>query len=216
MYCPACGALNDSSLLCMTCGRELSSPAPAPKRPEPETPAETPPATDAPAPTPAAAPIEHACPVHPELPVGGTCSRCGKFVCIRCAPRLAEGDSLCSDCAGRQMQSSDSEGIGGWLVLPAIGLVLTSLAGGFIVVLGLFSGAFEEVAIGALLGATGLFASYNFFTRKRHAPLIMVGFYVLGIVVNVAQARGYTSIIWSVLWIFYFLTSERVKRTFVK
>jgi hypothetical protein len=88
----------------MQCGTTLSErkPMPAPELAKEEVPApavETPPGPEAP-PAPAPAP-EHPCPAHAEMPVAGTCPRCGKFVCARCASRALDGDLMCSDCIAR-------------------------------------------------------------------------------------------------------------------
>ncbi len=220
MYCPSCGSLNDGTLLCMTCGRELGD---EPKRAPRAEPAIEPstvgvtgePVQQAAPPAPAPA-LEHPCPVHPELPVGGTCSRCGKFVCIRCAPKLAEGSSLCTDCIARQPAASDAEGIGGWLVLPAITVVLTPLAGVVMAFGALVAGEFLALLLGGLLAGYGGFTAFNFFSRTRQAPLLMIGFYSLSIIANLLMNQAPASAGWGVVWIIYFLRSERVKRTFVR
>src|SRR4051812_32915 len=42
------------------------------------------------------------CPMHPDMPSGGTCTRCGRFVCIRCVPDLATvGKPVCPECVER-------------------------------------------------------------------------------------------------------------------
>jgi hypothetical protein len=208
VYCPSCGALNDSSVLCSTCGRELAEPAPRKPLVEREL---------VPEPVPAPAPvIEHPCPVHAEMPVGGTCSRCGKFVCIRCAPQLAAGDARCEECRAREQTASDSEGIGGWLILPAITVVLTPLAMTVVAAMAIANGRILVTLLSGLMAGFGAVAAFNFFLRKRQAPLFMIAFYAMGLIVNVAMTRRLWSAGWSLIWIAYFLLSPRVKRTFVK
>ena len=90
MFCEACGSrMEEGSLICSTCNTLVREPRSAPiaeqvpNRPAPE--------------------LELAgpkCAEHPGMPLAGACPRCGKPVCIRCAPGAARDVFTCTDCAG--------------------------------------------------------------------------------------------------------------------
>ena len=134
------------------------------------------------------------------------------------------------------------ENIGGWLVLPAIGLVLgvvVSVIGIFIslaVAAGLpsqYQGVFAlNLLADAGLTAFLIYAAILFFGKRRNAPAVMITLMIANVVVNglllaidigadaepFAMACGRTmvgGIISGAIWIPYFRVSERVKRTFV-
>jgi hypothetical protein len=148
------------------------------------------------------------------MPVAGTCPRCGKFVCARCAPRALDNDLMCSDCVARA-QPEGGEGIGGWLILPAIGVVITPLAGGFGLVSLLSVAPFQAVLSGGL-GVYGLICAVSFFQRKRSTPMLMIGLYIANAVVGLSMGNAVRGVGLAAIWIAYFLKSERVKRTFVR
>ncbi len=83
--------MEEGALLCTSCGAEVREvrPSPAAYR-EPAPPAEL------------HAPVEvnpgPRCLAHPTMPVVGACPRCGKDVCIRCAPEAMNDDFTCPDC----------------------------------------------------------------------------------------------------------------------
>jgi hypothetical protein len=148
------------------------------------------------------------------MPVAGTCPRCGKFVCARCAPRALDNDLMCTDCVARTTPEG-GEGIGGWLILPAIGVVLTPIAGLAGMVAALSTAPFQACLSGGL-GIYGLICAVTFFQRKRNAPMLMIGLYIANAVVGMSMGSGIRSVGLATVWIAYFLRSERVKRTFVR
>ena len=88
MSCEYCGALMEhGSVMCMACGAErrdapVRSREPV-RRPEVEVQAMGP-----------------TCEAHPGLPLVGSCPRCGKSVCFRCAPGAVTDAFTCNDCIG--------------------------------------------------------------------------------------------------------------------
>lgn len=127
MLCPRCTSLVDASAgFCPSCLNELPNEPVAPRSeprlapaPEPEL---------APAPVPATFearfPGQQECGVHPGYPVAATCQRCGKFICVRCAPELSTAEQAsCADCTDRAAQGGGLP-LGGWLILVAISVAL--------------------------------------------------------------------------------------------
>jgi hypothetical protein len=136
-------------------------------------------------------------------------------------------------------------GIGGWLILPAIGLILAPI-GQALIVLGAFAlahqqstapaaaAAFQKFAIiNAIYGVYILIAAFMFFGKKRIAPAMMICAYLAGILLcfmssvlagpisSTATNSGSDgaalgrSVIVALIWIPYFSMSKRVKNTFV-
>ena len=132
--------------------------------------------------------------------------------------------------------------IGGWLILPAIGLIVTPLlqAAGIILVLCMLGSgilaraaggtAYVGMAIVLSLGliALDLCAAVAFFAKKRHAPKWMIALLCVGLlnipmeiwgnmVFDTTDVKGIVRPIAAAsIWIPYFLMSERVKATFVR
>jgi hypothetical protein len=134
-------------------------------------------------------------------------------------------------------------GIRGWLVLPAIGLVLGPIVGVVSLVVGF--ALYSDVAVagwGGLFAAEmvvelGLlifmiYAASRFFSKKRNAPMVIIALLVTGLAANgllllVELGVGaedfaeettrmlVRSIISAAIWIPYFRVSKRVKATFV-
>lgn len=136
-------------------------------------------------------------------------------------------------------------GIGGWLILPAIGLILGVLAN--LVMLGInaaFIGgaggyrrpsddsmAGYEMLTSLAMTAFIIVVAVKFFGRKASAPRLMIALYtvglgrvVLGVLVDQAIMNEISpqriqavvvSLIACSIWIPYFLKSRRVKATFV-
>ena len=140
---------------------------------------------------------------------------------------------------------SDVAGIGGWLILPAIGMILGPLIQALATVgLWLLSGlpAAQRIAgslkiLAFISGAFLLYRLYTavlFFSKKRSAPAAVIGVYIGGILFDVAGGAMFQSgnakssasstpwvspwpwTIGTAVWILYFLRSERVRATFVR
>jgi Protein of unknown function (DUF2569) len=134
-------------------------------------------------------------------------------------------------------------GIGGWLVLPAIGFVLGPIIG--IVMLVVAVGLYGDVADAGLGGLYALellvdvgllafliYAATRFFGKMRNAPptiiaLLIAGLVSSGVLIIIELSAGaepfaiesgkqlVRSIIAAGIWIPYFKVSKRVKATFV-
>lgn len=120
------------------------------------------------------------------------------------------------------------QGLGGWLILPIIGLFISILVilydlstilstyemGGYIAFLCLLDVVWLSLAIISLV---------IIFRKKSSAPQWVIGFYITSIIlatfVAIISGDYYSQlpgqIIASIIWISYFLKSERVKNTFV-
>jgi hypothetical protein len=134
------------------------------------------------------------------------------------------------------------EPIGGWLVLPAIGLILSPIlsVGGIVMNLVMFDRlpsryegvAAMEIVVGLGLTVFMIVAAVRFFAKKRNTPGTMIALMATALVANGillllgigsgggemagAMALGFVrSLIASAIWIPYFNVSQRVKRTFV-
>jgi hypothetical protein len=134
-------------------------------------------------------------------------------------------------------------GIGGWLVLPAIGFVLGPIisAGALLIELTLFSNV-ELAGYGALyvlgllvqagLWLFSIYSAMRFFGEKRNAPSSCIALMIAGLVSSgallvidaLAGAEPFVienakqmafGIITAAIWIPYFKVSKRVKLTFV-
>lgn len=134
-------------------------------------------------------------------------------------------------------------GIGGWLVLPAIGFVLGPIIGvvSLIVALGLFSDVADagyggiyalELVVQVGLLAFLIYAAILFFGKKSNAPstiitLMIVSLIASGVLLVIEIGAGaetfaiesgkqlVRSAIGAAIWIPYFRVSKRVNATFV-
>ena len=135
-------------------------------------------------------------------------------------------------------------GIGGWLVLPAVGLALGPVLGiaGVILAIGRYTdvnaaghGAVFILELGVLLGFLlyQVYVATRFFGKKRNAPSAIIALLVVSLGINVllllleretgaensariAVGRIIRDAVGAALWIPYFKVSGRVKATFVK
>lgn len=190
-------------------------------------------------------PPAHPCPRHAEWPVRATCVRCGRFFCARC---LREAELLrvpesgqCPDCEAR---APVAQGIGGWLVLPALHVLLAPFIQGYWILQDVQAlratdpRFYPPIVIELLFGlgyvALVLTAAVAFFQKKRRTVRLMIAFYSmqflsgflsLGLEAWVASLSGRPAqstgvefprtLISAAVWLAYFLNSKRVKATFV-
>ncbi len=197
------------------------------------------------------------CPEHPDYPAAGACERCGKFFCIRCVPDALERTSArCPACRDRE-KTDGPRGIGGWLILPAIGLVLLPVRLVKVLLADLLpafapetidaltnpsSPAYHplyvpmvlfEVVVNCALLVFALFVLVRFFQKKRSVPRLMIVLYTVTLVIplvdaGLVAAAGLPGVDWGTqvretgrslvvvwIWVPYFLTSKRVRNTFV-
>ena len=186
---------------------------------------------------------EHPCPKHAAWPVRAPCDRCGTFYCTQCLhdAGLALDTRRCASCE----QKPTAQGIGGWLIFPSVGLIITPLSLAFLIFQGvqaltsnLKAGVATPISIELLMNLAllgfGLYVAVAFFQKRRRAVGLMVGFYAAGLVVLALDTviaswvgsivgkddtdfdpSSMRSVATSIVWIAYFLQSKRVKATFV-
>lgn len=234
--CPQCGLVNwATSAECKRCARPLDGAAPF---------------------SPSYASASGGAYAHDTGPFTAqyTCPVCRRpslaGFCRYCQPGQAAGAFDADEPAAPQYPS-----IGGWLILPAVGLVLSPLVLLFQIfrllsvqgtpewdarttpgtaqyVEGLAGFATVEIFMNGLLLAFVLYVAYNFFSKKKKTPALMITFLVLSLVVAVVDASISASLLGDAagdkafvglgrqvvpkaIWLLYFLRSKRVKGTFV-
>ena len=119
----------------------------------------------------------------------------------------------------RKMKEKKLEGIGGWLILPIIGFSITIL----LQLLDLMDSflyynledVFVYMAGNLLVIAFSSVALIMIFKKKKEAITWAIVALSINGFINLIGA-AYVGVIGSVIWIFYFIKSERVKNTFVK
>ena len=140
--------------------------------------------------------------------------------------------------AGEPATDQRLAGIGGWLILPAIGLVIGPiitiiallLRGGVVVADGVLYALALPVEMALLFFL--IYAATRFFGKRKDAPSILIALMIARLVVIVVflvaestfgaeevAKEGLTSLIFDIIgaaiWIPYFMVSKRVKATFV-
>ena len=163
--------------------------------------------------------------------------RTRKYICPIC---YQENNAITSQ---NILTNNEPNGISGWLVFPALGIVL-----GFIRIF-ITSSKYlsqinsyipsEIITFGLIKSAVLLIIliilAIQFFGKKKNAPALYIGFIVLNLLLLVIESaiidsfiksKSYYSfsissngmfglIVVSIIWIFYFVLSKRVKNTFI-
>tara|TARA_B100001971_G_C18099082_1_gene487796 strand:- start:581 stop:961 length:381 start_codon:yes stop_codon:yes gene_type:complete len=126
------------------------------------------------------------------------------------------------------MAKEELKGIGGWLILPIIGLFISIpvllydlLSSNVLYEFNFYIGLLSFLDIILLIWITiGLF---SIFDKKKYAPQIMISFYIANIMIQLVLAfliEDLSGLIYSIIggaiWIPYFIVSKRVKNTFVR
>ena len=120
------------------------------------------------------------------------------------------------------------EGIGGWLILPIIGLFISVpillydlLSVNAIYEFNFYIGLLSLLDI--ILLVLVVIALFSIFNKKKYAPKIMISFYTANIMIQLVIAfliEDFSGIIAPIIggaiWIPYFIKSKRVKNTFVR
>jgi Protein of unknown function (DUF2569) len=165
------------------------------------------------------------CPVHSDLLAASTCERCGRFICVRCAPDvLQRGHASCPECLARQAAADTPPGgIGGWLLVPAVYALLMPAASvsalTAIAVMPSLRGMVTHtsvVVVGAWAIST-LVLAILFFRKKRMVPPL----YVLALALQVVSAtlsdgNVPRALAVALVLVPYLLLSRRVRATFVR
>jgi hypothetical protein len=167
-------------------------------------------------------PTASRCPLHPELLAAGTCERCGRFVCVRCAPDvLPRGHGSCTECVERR--DREVGGIGGWLLLPAIYAVLMPTASvGVLTALAVLPSlrslvTHGSMAIVGLWACSTLALAVMFFRKKRQVPPFYLVVLALQVVsATVSDGNVPRAVVVALVLGPYLVLSPRVKATFVR
>ena len=158
--------------------------------------------------------------------------------CKSCGVAVLPPDDYCKGCADKKLT-----GIGGWLYLPAISLVLVIISSiySFVRTWGLAQGSQEEPLRTLLylevVGCATIFllvsyTTFLFFNKKRQLTHYYIALLLALFALNVADTWGAVQFLhatidlsdaWGVLkniihlaiWVPYFRVSKRVKLTFV-
>ncbi|GJM41432.1 MAG: hypothetical protein DHS20C20_17140 [Ardenticatenaceae bacterium] len=128
--------------------------------------------------------FELVCYRHPKRPTALRCYNCGKPICSSCAVKTPVGYS-CPDCIREKEEVFFNATTLDYLIAPAIGLVLSLIAGYLVTRLGLRGGFFTYIIMifaGGLVGRLiGQFSKQAIGRRRgRYLPQVMVGMLVLG------------------------------------
>ena len=127
------------------------------------------------------------------------------------------------------MPEEKLQGLGGWLILPIIGLSLSVLIliTNIIAVNIMPEFNSQNIILSFLYGALLVFviiSLFSIFKKKKYVPKMMIFFYVtifaislfIDFLTNNFSIPGLIgSIIGGTIWILYFIKSKRVKNTFV-
>jgi len=179
---------------------------------------------------------------------GAGCLRCQRVfhrsclteqVCPNCGESLLPTDTVHET----RVHPTGPAGIGGWMILPAIGFVLGPIVSFVSLVRGVtlfsavkaagYGGIYAlDLLLEAGLLAFGLYVVRRFFDKKRDAPPLIVRFFVVSLGATAAflvvalltgaeifavetQKQLAREAIGAAIWIPYFKKSKRVEATFV-
>ena len=149
------------------------------------------------------------CANHPDRETSLRCNRCGKYICTKCAVRMATG-YRCPECVSQQQQIFETALWYDYMIAGAVAAVLSGLAGALITALGWFvfflapvaGGVIAEVILRALRGH-----------RSKYLPWVAAGGAVLGalplcalpafgLLVGGGDLRVLLGLLWPSLYIF--------------
>lgn len=155
---------------------------------------------------------------------------------------MKEGEKVMTESS--ENKKSPPKGIAGWLIIPAIGLVLGPIKGATIFFIGIniTKSAMPELMsdfrfwiimiIDVVMIIAGISVAVFFFKKRRFAVRAIIGFMIASIVANFVQVILNISLfkevdveiikpvihacIFGAIWIPYFIRSVRVKNTFTE
>ena len=143
------------------------------------------------------------------------CPNCGYFTNVpgQAMAMGNEGTVMCGP-----------EGIGGWLILPAIGLVLSPIRLLFYLCLAMSMYGPTLLGVGTILIDLAfmcyiIFVAIIFFLKKRWTPAAVVLLLIVNLVISLSTgeiAIMARATVVGAVWIPYFMVSKRVKNTFTE
>ena len=137
-----------------------------------------------------------------------------------CGYDFPSGQMKASYLAAKKEPRPDPQGIAGWLLIPAIGLIIGIPLAFVGLARSLDSGKTGEAAAVGFAGVLLVATALAFFRKHRSTPRLFVALLSLSVLSNTLQVAAtgnparFAGAIGPIVWIAYFLTSRRVRATF--
>lgn len=118
----------------------------------------------------------HYCANHPDRETSLRCNRCGKYICVKCARRMATG-YRCPECVNQQQQVFETALWYDYVIAGVVTFVLSAIAGALVSFLGFFVIILAPI-VGGVLAQVVMFAVRR--RRSKYLPWVAAGAAALG------------------------------------